>query len=427
MTNKLSIILFLLTISIASYAQENTASPYSYFGQGDLRFRGTVDARSMGGLNIAGDSIALNLQNPASYSSLRLVSFAVAGTTSFTTLKNAAVSEPTQRTSIDYLAIGIPMGKFGTALGIMPYSAVGYNIRNTITDNSNGNSLLRNRQLIGSGNVNKVFLGTSYAFTSKFSVGINVEYNFGVIENRTRESVFDLGTENFVQLGSRELNEASLSGITTRIGALYETKYKDKYTIYSSLSFVPESKLQVDKTTNFATALFDDLGNEISVGTPIEREVQDKKLVVPSQFSFGFGVGQKYKWLLGADITIVNSANQNDIFGESLNSSYQNAQRFVVGGYYIPKHDSYNSFFSRVVYRGGFRYDSGSLVINNQAIKDYGMNFGVGLPLGFSKVDIGLEIGKRGTTTRGLVEENYFNLSIGLSLSDKWFRKNLID
>jgi hypothetical protein len=49
------------------------------------------------------------------------------------------------------------------------------------------------------------------------------------------------------------------------------------------------------------------------------------------------------------------------------------------------------------------------------------------LPLGVSKIDIGFEFGKQGTTSNGLIEENYFNLSIGLSLSDKWFRKSLID
>ena len=41
--------------------------------------------------------------------------------------------------------------------------------------------------------------------------------------------------------------------------------------------------------------------------------------------------------------------------------------------------------------------------------KDYGMNFGLGIPLGFSKVDLGFEFGKRGTTTNNIIEENYFN------------------
>ena len=110
-----------------------------------------------------------------------------------------------------------------------------------------------------------------------------------------------------------------------------------------------------------------------------------------------------------------------------MNTSYKNSQKYIIGGYYIPKYDSFNSYLSRVVYRAGFRYDTNGLVINNQTINDYGMNFGLGLPLGVSKIDVGFEFGKRGTISSGLIQENYFNLSIGLSLSDKWFRKTLID
>jgi hypothetical protein len=51
------------------------------------------------------------------------------------------------------------------------------------------------------------------------------------------------------------------------------------------------------------------------------------------------------------------------------------------------------------------------------------------MPLGgtFSNINIGLEIGKRGTKYYNLVEENYINISVGLSLSDKWFVKRKFD
>jgi hypothetical protein len=34
---------------VVSFAQEGTASPYSYYGIGDVRFKGTVENRSMAG------------------------------------------------------------------------------------------------------------------------------------------------------------------------------------------------------------------------------------------------------------------------------------------------------------------------------------------------------------------------------------------
>jgi hypothetical protein len=36
-------------LSLVSFAQEGTASPYSYYGIGDVRFKGTVENRSIWG------------------------------------------------------------------------------------------------------------------------------------------------------------------------------------------------------------------------------------------------------------------------------------------------------------------------------------------------------------------------------------------
>ena len=69
------------------------------------------------------------------------------------------------------------------------------------------------------------------------------------------------------------------------------------------------------------------------------------------------------------------------------------------------------------------------MIVNNQAINDFGITFGLGLPLGnnFSNVNLGFELGRRGTTNAGLVEEDYFRINVGLSLNDKWFRKRKIN
>ena len=70
-------------------------------------------------------------------------------------------------------------------------------------------------------------------------------------------------------------------------------------------------------------------------------------------------------------------------------------------------------------------FENTGMVIQNKSIEDFAVNFGVGLPFGgtFSNVNIGFEIGKRGTKYFNLIEENYFNINIGLSFNDKWFVK----
>jgi hypothetical protein len=78
-----------------------------------------------------------------------------------------------------------------------------------------------------------------------------------------------------------------------------------------------------------------------------------------------------------------------------------------------------------VVYRAGLRYEKTGLVVNSQSIKDFGLTLGLGFPVtgSFSNVNFGFEIGKKGTTSSNLVQENYANFSMSLSLNDKWFEK----
>ncbi len=407
-----------LLFGLHSFAQEGTSSPYSYFGLGKDRFRGTQDQRAMGGLAIEGDSTALNLVNPASYSHLRLTAFAVGGTTNFTTLKNESDSEKAKRTTIDYLAVGIPMGKFGAAIGLMPYSSVGYKFQNTETDI---NGIENTKKFTGDGNINRFFGGASYTINQNFSVGAQLEYNFGTIENELIESHSDL------QLSSRERNTAQIKGMTYNFGLLYKKKLSKGLNLHGSFTFSPESKLNVANERNIATTVYSQSSGTEYVNDSQDIEIPNYKITVPSKYSFGAGIGKQNRWLIGAQVTLQNNSKLINLSSANTNGDFENAQTYTIGGYYIPKYDSFSSYFSRVVYRAGFRYNKTGLILNGQSINDYGMNFGLGLPLGASKVDVGFEFGKTGTTSSGLVQENYFNISVGFSIADKWFRKTLID
>ena len=85
----------------------------------------------------------------------------------------------------------------------------------------------------------------------------------------------------------------------------------------------------------------------------------------------------------------------------------------------------FSKYWKRIVYRAGLRYSDVGLNINNQNINEFGINFGVGLPLGgtFSNANIGFEFGERGTTTADLIKEKYFNIHLSLSLNSRWFQK----
>ena len=125
------IVICIATISFNAFGQQGTASPYSFYGIGSLKFKGTVENRSMGGMGVYLDSIHLNLRNPASYvgnnvegfpfdNESRPVKFTVAGTSSNTTLKSNNGEAETGNATFDYLALSVPVGKFGFGFGLLP-------------------------------------------------------------------------------------------------------------------------------------------------------------------------------------------------------------------------------------------------------------------------------------------------------------------
>ncbi len=94
------------------------------------------------------------------------------------------------------------------------------------------------------------------------------------------------------------------------------------------------------------------------------------------------------------------------------------AQTISLGGYYIPKYMSFTSYLSRITYRAGLKFEKTGLVINNESINDFAFTLGIGLPLGgnfgVSNINLGLEVGKRGTTKANLIQENYVNIMVSL-------------
>ena len=421
---KNSIVALCILFSTQLLAQEGTSSPYSIFGIGEIKFKGSVENRSMGGISVLPDSIHINIQNPAQLAGLKLSGLALGGTYANTKSLSEDQEGKSRRTSLDYMAVGLPLGKIGIGFGLIPFSSVGYKISKTTQVTNDSGDTIRSiySKYNGIGGVNKVFLGFGFSLTKKINIGANMQYNFGTIETNGLLYQTDL------QYGSRETNISELSGVNFDLGATYQTKLKGKLSLFSSLIFTPESKLQLSNTRNIQIVQLLST-SAISVIQSENIAVGNSTIKLPSKLALGSGFGEIKKWLLGAEVTFINNSVMSNRFNNITNSSFENSVRYSLGGYFIPNYNSYATYYKRIVYRGGLRYENTGLVIENKSITDFAANVGLGLPLigTFTNINIGLEVGKRGTTYYNLVQENYFNISVGLSLSDKWFVKRKFD
>ncbi|WP_026711096.1 membrane protein [Flavobacterium filum] len=407
-----------LIFTVAAMGQTASSSPYSFYGIGDLVFKGTVETRSMGGINMLKDSIHVNVQNAAGLSDLMYTTYTIGGNLNKTSLQTTSDNESAQRISLDYLLIGMPITKkFGVAVGLMPYTSVGYQIRNISDDESEPSY-----RYTGTGGINRVYAGLGYKLNKSFSVGADFNYNFGEISTSNISFLSD------IQYGTREKNVSNISGANVNLAMMYNRKLNEKLTFFGSAVYSPEGTLTLQNERNIATVQFSETFGE----TVIESEdipVEDTKIKIPSKFTFGLGIGQMQKWSVGAELSIIQASKTSNRFTDIRQVSFENSTKLNIGGYYLPNFKSFTSYFSRVNYRAGFFYQNTGMVINNESITNFGITFGLGLPLGgsFSNMNIGYEYGKRGTTNAGLIQENYSNITISLSLNDKWFLKRKID
>lgn len=431
------VLVFVAFIAIQSYAQQGTASPYSFYGIGSLKFKGTVENRSMGGLSIYTDSIHINLRNPASNATenigsvgfngeSRPVKYTVGGSQSTLNLKSNTSSDKATSTTFDYLAISIPMGKFGMGLSLLPQTSVGYKLENTDTE---GELINRFR---GEGGLNKVNMSLGYYLAEGLSIGLDANYNFGNIKNSIIEYSYD--TDGIIlQYQSRESNRSDLSGLSLNFGLSYKAKI-NKYEFVSGFTFAPESNLSSDNERIISTIVINSTtGTETELNS-FESDLESQglkktELTLPSKISFGVGFGQPRVWFVGAEYTSENTSKFYNPLYSSITTKYENASNISFGGFYIPQYNSYTSYLKRVVYRAGLHYEKTGLNINNESINEFGISFGLGLPVGdvFSNANLGFEIGKRGTTSNNLIQENFVNFQLSLSLNDRWFQKRKYD
>lgn len=403
----------LLLITHYSFAQQGTTSPYSFYGMGTTNFKGTADTRAMGGLRIASDSIHLNIQNAASLAELQLINFTVGMSYQRANQKAGREKQTATTTTFDYLAMGIPIGKFGVSFGLLPTSSVGYNLSSNTGDYFNEHD--------GKGGVNKTFFSVGYALIKQWNIGVQGGYNFGSIENTGISRI--LG----VNYATRERNEFDVSGFDFQLATSYTLALKNRRYLTGTVTYNPKYKLDAKNNRVIESIIYSASGEHNVVDSRALDQIGET-FDMPEEYTIGLGYGLEKHWFLGAEYSRQGAEGFNSHALALDNVKFKDVKTYRLGGYYIPNYRALSGVLNRVVYRMGIRYEDMGLNINEQNIDEFGISFGVGVPMRqtFSNINLGVEIGKRGTNKNGLIQENFFNVILTLSLNDKWFQKRYI-
>ena len=410
------LVVVLICIAAPAFAQEGNSSPYSFYGLGIMNFKGSIENQAMGGLSILGDSTHINFRNAAGYGALRLTNFTVATSHNEIDLTSNGESGHNTATTIDYLALAFPVSKkMGVGFGLIPETSVDYQILDQ------GETSLT--QYSGRGGVNRAFLAAGLELFKGFRIGAEGSYNFGNIRNEIIQADADQ------QYSVREIDRSDVRGLTYNVGAQFETTFSKKYKIYSSASFQPEMNLTLENDRSLQSVVYSGADRAVvSIVNSQDFKLADTESVVPNMYSFGLGAGESNKWFAGGQVEFSETSKLTNRSFLTPDATYDDSFKYRLGGYFVPDYNSITSYWGRVTYRLGARYEETGLMIQNESINEFGISFGLGLPLGrgFSNANLTFEYGQRGTTNAGLVKEDIFKVGLSLSLNPlrPWFVPN---
>lgn len=401
--------IFVLAISVSSIGQNNTASPYSLHGIGELANVAYGRNLALGGTGYGIRSNQyLNIKNPASLTAIDSLSFLFETGVNLKSTLSQTTSENELYTNgnLTHIIMGNRINStFMMSMGMMPYSNVGYNLITTSpVVNSDAKAI---HYWEGAGGLTKYYLSLGGLVAKGFSLGVEGSYLYGPLSQDV--TTLFRSTKNLRKTNSR------YSGFSLKGGVQFSTDLDDKGTnltfggIYS-LSSILRGKSDLEIIQIYDGGIVDT--------TYAEKNIVAKTISIPKSYGGGFSFTLHGKYMLAADYEFNGWAT-------NIGSNYVN--RHIISGGFERKPLNSLKFFDRCSYRVGFRYDSGYIKYKSMVIDDARVSVGFGFPIQKTRsmINITLEAGQLGTLD--YTRERYAKVTLGFSLHDYWFVERKFD
>jgi hypothetical protein len=418
-------------------------SPIAQFGMG-----GASQAIADGG--------AINLYNPAASAFLDQTCLQLSARGGYTTASNQWERSSYGDGQIHEMSMGFkkPSGKWSYVFGLSPYTRVGYTLtsKDTLSD-----TLTAAYKYKGNGGISRTTIGCSrqFRFTTgirksedgsrdssnmrahQLALGCNVNYLFGNI-SRENQVVFN-NTENYATLHQVNLWTQGFSfdlGLQYRV-ALWTVRDEKKRMKGGGV-------LQLGATHTMQSNLYAEYSESLtSLRVFSSSTLKDTALIVettgrlriPQKTAFGAALriwGRDWgSLILTGDYAVQNWANYrlNLTTDAQLDNGLVQSQSQRFGLEFRPAVERSTGFFAKGQYRFGYRRSNTPLRLEGTEIQQTGYSAGWSIPIlnSSSKLHIGAEYCITGTTAAGLIQENYLQMAIGVSLTpsifDRWFRQ----
>lgn len=413
--------LLLTMVTGMAIAQNNTNSPYTRYGYGDLSDQSFGNSKAMGGIAFGlRDGAQINPLNPASYTAIDSLTFLFEGGVSLQNMNisGSGVKLNAKNSSFDYLAMQFRLHpRIAMSIGLLPFSNVGYSVSDSKVDNG----VSQTRSFTGDGGLHQLYGGIGVKVLKNLSLGVNASY-FGGDITRTRTIIYPATSESYSYIQQMGV---SISDYKLDFGTQYTLDFNKKHSMTIGAVFSPKHKLNNDYTVT------------TQVSTTNSNNL-DATLELPNTFGVGFTYNYDKRLTVGADYSLqqwsktkfgVNTSD--DAVREDFNETYTycNRHKVSVGAEYIPNLMG-RSYLSHIKYRLGAYYTTPYYKIGGkEATREYGVTAGFGLPVPRSRsiLSISGQFVRISGQESAFVNENIFRVSIGLTFNERWFFKRRVE
>ncbi|MEK6783021.1 MAG: hypothetical protein AABY93_15080 [Bacteroidota bacterium] len=409
-----------LVVSLTAQGQA-TRSPFSAFGIGEYYGNSLAHNQGMAGVGISNPQyFYLNNKNPALlvFNTFTVFESGIVGENR--TLKNGEAVEKNASGNLNYLALGFPIkrGRWSASTGLMPYTTVNYKL-NYVDDIENSSNKVAVVET-GDGGINQVFFSNGVALNDDFSLGLRANYLFGSINNRYSNILLVTEQPRII------------------VPTVYEQYYYKDFSLSTGFSFHKDSLFNKNYRINFGL-VYDFKANlntsyyERSERNDVNGNIDSLALAnysgtttLPQSYGAGVSISKADNFTIGADFQYLDYSQFKDFKGQ--NPTGRGAWRIAVGSEFTPFSASPGNYLARITYRTGVSIEEYPYLVNDNVLKDFGINFGLSLPVArISSLDIGVKVGRRGDLSLNKIEEKYIKLYFGVTFNDQWFIKRKFD
>ncbi|GAB3542311.1 membrane protein [Pontibacter brevis] len=412
-----------LCLAHTTQAQLISNTPYSRYGLGEINENyGTVRNAGMAGAGIsAANSYQPNTANPALlyYNSITNFTMGIAGQAK--RVSSETSSQINGNGNLNNLSLSVPVTKrWSSAVGLRPFSTVNYQVN--VTDGVEGNPQATIfREYVGNGGLSEAYFAHGFRVVGGLTVGASASYIFGNIANESSSTISDPEQANVGQERVTIVDRTSYNDFIFRAGANYRQKVTDKLFLGAGAVYSFESVLDAERKLTYER-----------VTQPVSPvDSAQGSVTVPASLRAGISIDNGSNLTVAADFASYKWSDFKNFEGN--NGGLEDSYRVAVGAEFTPDATAIDSYFKRIMYRGGLYYGETPYVLNGQRITDKGVTVGATLPIGRStlydlyQLNVSMGYGQRGTTDHGLVKEDYLQFGLEFTVNSRWFIKRRIE